>query len=445
MSNQPLQLEQPSGLEIDSSTFHCPTCGAEILSINQLTHEVACARLHRQNRSQAPGAGQSIVRQSSSSAIPEPLNNVQRLPSVRREERRLAENKLVNCPNCEQSVREQELANHLDHECLDKELIPCEFCENTIPMSQYNDHVENCEMRRQNDRNEEQQQDQNESDHQSEHHPEEEEEHKEDESDLPQSPSAQRENSSEDHGSSQQSSGGFRGFLRNLASTAGNILQEQWKNLTTLPERPESQQEEPNRLSGLRANPFMVHPSNENPFMQNQNALVPYNRPVATRRVRTIEMGPDGNFIIRTRTIPVREPQLLHPMMGNPMNEMGSFGMLMNMINGGHPGGMQMVRYGDLENMQNVENGGQEESGLSKEVIESLAVVKYNPEASKNASSETKSCPICLDDYEAGQETKFLWCMHRFHKGCIDQWLDKHTNCPICKKDFSEADQGFSP
>jgi len=46
---------------------------------------------------------------------------------------------------------------------------------------------------------------------------------------------------------------------------------------------------------------------------------------------------------------------------------------------------------------------------------------------------DDKSCPICLEDYEVGQSYRRLPCLHRFHEGCIDQWLGQKGNCPVCK------------
>jgi len=80
-----------------------------------------------------------------------------------------------------------------------------------------------------------------------------------------------------------------------------------------------------------------------------------------------------------------------------------------------------------------------EERGLDKEALDSLPVVTYTSDGFKNVDEESKRCTICLEHYEDQQEVKFLWCLHRFHKNCVDQWLDKHTNCPFCKKDYSEA------
>lgn len=46
-------------------------------------------------------------------------------------------------------------------------------------------------------------------------------------------------------------------------------------------------------------------------------------------------------------------------------------------------------------------------------------------------------CPICLQNLRCLQdlpgETRVLICAHKFHKDCIDKWLETKNTCPICK------------
>ncbi|KAH3758998.1 E3 ubiquitin-protein ligase SDIR1 [Pelomyxa schiedti] len=45
------------------------------------------------------------------------------------------------------------------------------------------------------------------------------------------------------------------------------------------------------------------------------------------------------------------------------------------------------------------------------------------------------SCPICLDNLQAGEKVKVLPCLHQFHAECVDRWLVIKPHCPICKFD----------
>jgi len=50
-----------------------------------------------------------------------------------------------------------------------------------------------------------------------------------------------------------------------------------------------------------------------------------------------------------------------------------------------------------------------------------------------------ETCPICIVDFEQGDELRVLPCdgAHRFHQTCVDPWLlELSTACPICRHDF---------
>ncbi|KAJ1907194.1 hypothetical protein LPJ81_000910 [Coemansia sp. IMI 209127] len=47
------------------------------------------------------------------------------------------------------------------------------------------------------------------------------------------------------------------------------------------------------------------------------------------------------------------------------------------------------------------------------------------------------SCPICLEEFEIGEQLRELPCFHRYHVICIDTWLiSRSTCCPYCKFDI---------
>jgi len=54
-----------------------------------------------------------------------------------------------------------------------------------------------------------------------------------------------------------------------------------------------------------------------------------------------------------------------------------------------------------------------------------------------NYSAE--SCPICLESYSAGEE--ICWsrnenCVHSFHLDCMQAWLMKSDDCPLCRENY---------
>lgn len=53
------------------------------------------------------------------------------------------------------------------------------------------------------------------------------------------------------------------------------------------------------------------------------------------------------------------------------------------------------------------------------------------------ASIGKETCPICIIDFEDGDDLRVLPCEghHRFHKDCVDPWLlELSTSCPICRE-----------
>jgi hypothetical protein len=44
-----------------------------------------------------------------------------------------------------------------------------------------------------------------------------------------------------------------------------------------------------------------------------------------------------------------------------------------------------------------------------------------------------EECSICLES----ETNVTLLCNHTFHKKCIDEWLNKKNNCPICRHNIT--------
>jgi len=52
---------------------------------------------------------------------------------------------------------------------------------------------------------------------------------------------------------------------------------------------------------------------------------------------------------------------------------------------------------------------------------------------SSSHNPEKSLCLICQCDFENGETLKRLPCNHDFHRDCIDQWLNSHNECPVCR------------
>jgi hypothetical protein len=67
------------------------------------------------------------------------------------------------------------------------------------------------------------------------------------------------------------------------------------------------------------------------------------------------------------------------------------------------------------------------------------ADLHVQPDQQQQADSDCASsmhddaCIICFSDYAPGDLLKELPCKHYYHAACIDQWLTRSGNCPLCK------------
>lgn len=53
---------------------------------------------------------------------------------------------------------------------------------------------------------------------------------------------------------------------------------------------------------------------------------------------------------------------------------------------------------------------------------------------SETSRQSTVPCAVCLCHLAEGEEARRLPCNHLFHKQCIDSWLSKSLQCPVCRQ-----------
>lgn len=59
---------------------------------------------------------------------------------------------------------------------------------------------------------------------------------------------------------------------------------------------------------------------------------------------------------------------------------------------------------------------------------------RISPLRSAKDDTEIKdNCAICMDELTTKMLHRKLPCNHCFHATCVDEWLKKHGNCPICR------------
>ncbi|EAY09961.1 hypothetical protein TVAG_482350 [Trichomonas vaginalis G3] len=81
-----------------------------------------------------------------------------------------------------------------------------------------------------------------------------------------------------------------------------------------------------------------------------------------------------------------------------------------------------------------------------------FVVYKFNPVYLSSWQGKQDICAICKSSFMSPCstcESKGLSepcaategkCGHKFHKHCIDQWLQKNKHCPMCNTEFFEQD-----
>mmetsp|Transcript_43529 Transcript_43529/g.114891 ORF Transcript_43529/g.114891 Transcript_43529/m.114891 type:complete len:257 (-) Transcript_43529:208-978(-) len=69
-----------------------------------------------------------------------------------------------------------------------------------------------------------------------------------------------------------------------------------------------------------------------------------------------------------------------------------------------------------------------ESGGMPPELLEWMPVFHLSE---TDTASVNGSCVICLNEFETGDGVRDLFCGHRFHQACVDQWLAVSSICPM--------------
>lgn len=69
-------------------------------------------------------------------------------------------------------------------------------------------------------------------------------------------------------------------------------------------------------------------------------------------------------------------------------------------------------------------------------IISRLPFIKIH-DPKRQLPSDERKCPICMEEYEVGDEITTLPCLHVCHRQCINRWLARKPTCPMCKTSVS--------
>ncbi|CAJ1442027.1 unnamed protein product, partial [Effrenium voratum] len=103
------------------------------------------------------------------------------------------------------------------------------------------------------------------------------------------------------------------------------------------------------------------------------------------------------------------------------------------------PQGLQMLLLSSERTTREVEEMLNQRRGLFPQTIDEIPRFTWPP--SDNATQRT--CMVCLEDFELSVPCRRLPCNHVFHQRCIDEWLRRCTDCPICKANVDRAIRNY--
>lgn len=111
------------------------------------------------------------------------------------------------------------------------------------------------------------------------------------------------------------------------------------------------------------------------------------------------------------------------------------------------PPGLQMLLLntealagGYEERLMEVQDMLNRRQGMSSDTISQVEVVKWKRAVHGEGQLQ---CMVCLSDFEEDEDLRKLPCNHMFHAACIDEWLHRCTDCPICKCNIDRAVRNY--
>lgn len=105
------------------------------------------------------------------------------------------------------------------------------------------------------------------------------------------------------------------------------------------------------------------------------------------------------------------------------------------------PPGLQMLLLNTERTTRELEDMLSHRRGLFEETLTMLERFEWPPATNEENSQNT--CMVCLVDFVDSDDCRRLPCRHVFHCSCVDEWLRRCTDCPICKANVDRAIRNY--
>ncbi|CAE7510534.1 TIL [Symbiodinium natans] len=106
------------------------------------------------------------------------------------------------------------------------------------------------------------------------------------------------------------------------------------------------------------------------------------------------------------------------------------------------PQGLQMLLLSSERTTRELEEMLSQRRGLFPQTIEEIHSFNWPP---SDVAPAQQTCMVCLEDFQLATPCRRLPCGHVFHQSCIDEWLRRCTDCPICKANVDRAIRNYCP
>ena len=105
------------------------------------------------------------------------------------------------------------------------------------------------------------------------------------------------------------------------------------------------------------------------------------------------------------------------------------------------PQGLQMLLLSSERTTRELEEMLNQRRGLFPQTIQEIETFNWPPPNAQ--ASQQRTCMVCLEDFELAVPCRRLPCGHVFHQSCVDEWLRRCTDCPICKANVDRAIRNY--